>query len=210
MNIVDTLRRSLRNQVASPPTPSRENVKAVIDLTAAKVVEALQAQAMTFYLVEGNKIAFKQVYYSPTLWGADKAREKKFRDTAVKLLALRIPLGKGEVGKVIQTGKPSYYRRSVNPEKLAILNKGSGFQVKSMLTVPLKDPVTLGAIQVLNKELVAGTDGEFTDEDSALLREVAKYSSAFLHQITVLQYEPSVEAMARFASALTDLCRRPK
>lgn len=207
MNIVDTLRRSLRNQVASKATPSRDNVKCVIDLIAAKVVEALQAQAMTFYLVEGNDLAFKQVWYSPTLWGADRVKERKFQDTAVKLIALKIPLGKGEVGKVIQTGMPSYYRRSVHPEKLAILNKGSGFPVKSLLTVPIKEHITLGAIQVINKELVAGTDGEFTDEDSTLLMEFAKYSASFLHRITVLQHEPSAEEMARFASGLGNLGR---
>lgn len=54
-NIAGTLRRSLLIKVISKPAPSREDV------------EALQAQSMTFYLVEGNEIAFKQVYYSPTL-----------------------------------------------------------------------------------------------------------------------------------------------
>ena len=43
---------------------------------------------MTFYLVEGNDIVFKQIYYSPTLWAGDPAKEKKFQDTAAKLLAL--------------------------------------------------------------------------------------------------------------------------
>jgi len=54
-------------------------------------VEALQAQSMTFYLVEGNEIAFKQVYYSPTLWTGDPVKEKKFQETASKLLSLKIP-----------------------------------------------------------------------------------------------------------------------
>ena len=35
----------------------------MIELTASKVVEALQAQSMTFYLVEGNDITFKHIYY---------------------------------------------------------------------------------------------------------------------------------------------------
>ena len=58
--IAGTLRRSLLIKVISKPAPSREDVASVIELTAAKVVEALQAQSMTFYLVEGNEIAFKQ------------------------------------------------------------------------------------------------------------------------------------------------------
>ncbi len=84
-NIAGTLRRSLLIKVISKPAPSREDVASVIELTASKVVEALQAQSMTFYLVEGNEIAFKQVYYSPTLWAGDPAKEKKFQETATKL-----------------------------------------------------------------------------------------------------------------------------
>ena len=76
-NIAGTLRRSLLIKVISKPAPSREDVASVIELTAAKVVEALQAQSMTFYLTEGNEIAFKQVYYSPTLWANDPTKHKK-------------------------------------------------------------------------------------------------------------------------------------
>ena len=60
-SIASTLRRSLLIKIISKPAPSREDVNSVIELTASKVVEALQAQSMTFYLVEGNDIVFKQV-----------------------------------------------------------------------------------------------------------------------------------------------------
>ena len=49
-----TLRRSLLIKVISKAVPSREDVATVIELTASKVVEALQAQSMTLYLVEGT------------------------------------------------------------------------------------------------------------------------------------------------------------
>lgn len=65
--LTGTLRRSLLIKVISKPAPSREDVNTVIELTASKVVESLQAQSMTLYLVENGEIAFKQVYYSPTL-----------------------------------------------------------------------------------------------------------------------------------------------
>src|SRR5881628_658804 len=99
-NIAGTLRRSLLIKVISKPAPSREDVASVIELTAAKVVEALQAQSMTFYMVEGNEIAFKQIYYSPSLWKKDPTKQKKFEETSAKLLALKLPLGTGNVGKV--------------------------------------------------------------------------------------------------------------
>ena len=67
-NIAGTLRRSLLIKIISKAAPSREDLDSVIELTASKVVEALQAQSMTFYIVEGNEITFKHVFYSPSLW----------------------------------------------------------------------------------------------------------------------------------------------
>src|SRR5689334_18881277 len=105
-NIVGSLRRSLLIKVISRPTPSRADVASVIELAASKIVEALQAQSMTFYLVEGESISFRQVYYSPTLWADDPEREKYFRNNAARLLETKIPLGRGIVGQVISTGEP--------------------------------------------------------------------------------------------------------
>ncbi len=205
-NIAGTLRRSLLIKVISKPAPSKEDVNSVIELTASKVVEALQAQSMTFYLVEGNEIAFKQVYYSPTLWGSDKVKEKKFQDTAAKLLALKIPVGKGIVGKVIETGEPVFFRNSDSQAPfMQSMAQTTGFEVRSMLTVALKSTITLGAIQVLNKEMAAGTDGEFTEKDLALLKEVAEYSSTLIHRMVDPKFVPNAEDTARFVSKLTDL-----
>jgi type II secretory ATPase GspE/PulE/Tfp pilus assembly ATPase PilB-like protein len=205
-NIAGTLRRSLLIKVISKPAPSREDVASVIELTASKVVEALQAQSMTFYLVEGNDITFKQVYYSPTLWAAEPAKEKNFQETAAKLLALRLPLGKGIVGKVISTGEPVFFRNTESQAPfMQSMAQTTGFEVRSMLTVPLKTTITLGAIQVLNKELSAGTDGEFTDKDLALLKEVAEYSSTLIHRMVDPKFVPNAEDTARFVSKLTEL-----
>jgi type II secretory ATPase GspE/PulE/Tfp pilus assembly ATPase PilB-like protein len=205
-NLAGTLRRSLLIKVISKPAPSREDVASVIELTASKVVEALQAQSMTFYLVEGNEIAFKQVYYSPTLWAGNPAKEKKLHDTASKLLALRLPVGKGIVGKVIASGEPQFFRNSESQAPfMQSMGQTTGFEVRSMLTVPLKTTISLGAIQVLNKELSAGTDGEFTDKDLVLLKEVAEYSSTLIHRMVDPKFVPNAEDTARFVSKLTDL-----
>jgi type IV pilus assembly protein PilB len=205
-NLAGTLRRSLLIKVISKPAPSREDVTSVIELTASKVVEALQAQSMTFYLVEGNEIAFKQVYYSPTLWADSPAKEKKFQDTAAKLLALKIPLGKGIVGKVIESGEPIFFRNSESQIPfMTSMAQTTGFEVRSMLTVPLKTTIPLGAIQVLNKELSAGTDGEFTDKDLTLLKEVAEYSSTLIHRMVDPKFVPNADDTARFVAKLTDL-----
>ena len=205
-NLASTVRRSLLIKVISKPAPSREDVSSVIELTASKVVEALQAQSMTFYLVEGNDIVFKQVYYSPTLWAGDPAKEKKFEGSKAKLLAMKLPKGKGIVGKVIESGEPVFFRNSESQAPfMSSMTQTTGFDVRSMLTVPLKTTITLGAIQVLNKEMAAGTEGEFTEKDLALLKEVADYSSTLIHRMVDPKFEPSAEDTARFIAKLTDL-----
>src|SRR4051812_47845683 len=152
-NLAGTLRRSLLIKVISKLAPSREDVASVIELTASKVVEALQAQSMTLYLVEGNDIAFKHVYYSPTLWSRHPELEKKLQESAAKLLALKLPLNAGIVGKVIGSGEPAFFRNSESQSPfMQSVAKSSDFEVRSMLTVPLKTNMVIGAIQVLNKE----------------------------------------------------------
>jgi type II secretory ATPase GspE/PulE/Tfp pilus assembly ATPase PilB-like protein len=203
-NLTGTLRRSLLIKVISKPAPSREDVASVIELTASKVVEALQAQSMTLYLVEGGEIAFKQVYYSPSLWGQDKDKENQFKDTARKLLALRLPAGTGNVGKVISSGEPLFFSDK-NTAGAALKNMNTGFEVHSMLTVPLKTNIVIGAIQVLNKEPSAGTNGQFTEKDLAMLQEVAEYSSTLIQRMLDPKFQLSAEDTAKFIARFTDL-----
>jgi type IV pilus assembly protein PilB len=203
-NLTGTLRRSLLIKVISKPAPSREDVNTVIELTASKVVESLQAQSMTLYLVEGGEIAFKQVYYSPTLWGADKGKEVQFRETAKKLLTLKLPAGTGNVGKVIQTGEPLFFTGK-GPDAASLKNMNVGFEVNSMLTVPLKTNIVIGAIQVLNKEPAAGTGGQFTTKDLTVLREVAEYSSTLIQRMLDPKFVLTPEDTAKFISKFTEL-----
>ncbi|MDP2137802.1 MAG: ATPase, T2SS/T4P/T4SS family [Candidatus Didemnitutus sp.] len=203
-NLTGTLRRSLLIKIISKPAPSREDVASVIELTASKVVESLQAQSMTLYLVEGGEIAFKQVYYSPTLWGADPTKQVQFKDTAAKLLSLRLPAGTGNVGKVIKSGEPLFFT-SDGPEADSLKNMNTGFDVHSMLTVPLKANIVIGAIQVLNKEPAAGTDGHFTDKDLAVLQEVAEYSSTLMQRMLDPKFQLSADDTAKFIARFTDL-----
>jgi type II secretory ATPase GspE/PulE/Tfp pilus assembly ATPase PilB-like protein len=204
-NIANTLRRSLLIKVISKPAPSREDVNSVIELTASKVVEALQAQSMTLYLVEGNDIVFKQIYYSPTLWAKNPPLEKKLQETAAKLLTMKLPLGTGVVGKVIQTGEPVFFRNTESQAPfMSTMAKSTGFDVRSMLTVPLKTNIVIGAIQLLNKEEEAGTDGEFIEKDLNLLKEVAEYSASLIQRMLDPKFQLSAEDTAKFVAKLTD------
>ncbi len=202
----NTLRRSLLIKLISKPAPSREDMASVIELTASKVVEALQAQSITLYLVEGNEIVFRHVYYSPSLWGADKALEAKFKETAAKLLKLRLPTGKGIVGKVIAEGKELFFRNTqTQSPMMASMTQNTGFEVFSMLTVPLKaGNAVIGAIQVLNKEPVSGTNSQFTDTDLPLLLEVAEYSASLIQRMLDPKHQLSADDTAKFIARLTN------
>jgi type II secretory ATPase GspE/PulE/Tfp pilus assembly ATPase PilB-like protein len=205
--VASTLRRSLLIKIISKPAPSREDLQSVVELSASKVVEALQAQSMTLYLVEGNEITFKHVYYSPTLWGADKAKEARLKETAAKLLAIKLPLGKGIVGRVISTGEAVFFRNTQTQAPfMAAMAQNTGFDIRSMLTVPLKTGAAIiGAIQILNKEPAAGTMGEFSDRDLPLLQELAEYSSTLLQRMLDPKFQLSAEDTAKFVAKLTEL-----
>lgn len=105
-NIANTLRRSLLIKVISKLTPSKEDVASVIELTAAKVVEAIQAQSMTFYLIEGGEISFKQVYYSPGLEPLATRRAAPHRDGQI------IAVGDRKPGFQLRPGRTLHRRRS--------------------------------------------------------------------------------------------------
>jgi type IV pilus assembly protein PilB len=205
-SLANTLRRSLLIKIISKPAPSREDINSVVELTASKVVEALQAQSMTIYIVEGNDITFKHVYYSPTLSAEKPGSAEHFKTLSEKLLATKLPLGTGNVGKVISTGHPLFFtKKSPDAGSLLSMAKTTGFEVQSMLTVPLKTTVVIGAIQVLNKEPSAATNGEFTQRDLALLQEVAEYSATLIHRMLDPKFQLSAEDTAKFVARLTDL-----
>jgi len=205
-SIASTLRRALLVKVISKPIPSREDVTAVIELTAAKVVEALQSQSMTLYLLEGNQIAFRHIYYSPSLWSTQPAKEMEFKANAAKLLELKLPLGQGIVGKVIADGKPIFFRNTQTQAPMMLsMAQTTGFEVFSMLTVPLQvGSLTIGALQVLNKEPISGTQGIFSESDVGLLQEVAEYSAALIQRMLDPKFQPSPDDTAKFIARLTD------
>ena len=203
--ISSVLRKTLLLKVLSKPQPTREDVQSVVELTAAKVVEALESQSMTLYLVEGNDICFKHVYYSPTLWAKEPHREKEFAEKREKLLKIKIPLGgTSMVGRVIETGAPMFFGYTKGRSRPMVnLAKDTGFEVRTMVTVPLKGSgKNIGAIQVLNKEPGAKQQ-EFVEQDLILLQEVADYSSPLLQRFLDPKFQISDLDTARFISKYT-------
>ncbi|KAF0094668.1 MAG: phytochrome sensor protein [Puniceicoccaceae bacterium 5H] len=204
-NISGALRRTLLLKVISKPQPTREDVETVIELTSSRVAETLQAQSMTLYLVEGDAIAFKYVYYSPTLWEDEPERQHEFDEKRQTLLNMRLPKGTGIVGRVIDTGEPFIFSRELDGDNFHSMTRQTGFEIHSMLTVPLRgsDGRCIGAIQVLNKEPSADDD-IFTEDDLDVVEEVAEYSTPLLQRMLDPNFQIDDHETAKFVSRFTD------
>lgn len=204
-SLLKALRHALLIKVLARHAPTRAAVTSVIEFMASKLVAAVQAQSITFYIVEGNHISFTQVCYSPSLWAGDVEKEKRLREAAAEMLSLKIPRGRGIVGKVIETGEPVFFRNAELKASPVPSLADAGFQMLTMLTVPLKTTMPLGAIEVLNKEVEPGSVGEFTEADLAVLEEFAEYLAALLHRVIDPKFQVDSDRLARFAATLTEL-----
>lgn len=203
-HISGALRRTLLLKVISKPQPTRDDVESVIELTASRVVEALAAQSMTLYLVENGRIQFKWVYYSPSLWEDHPEREAEFHDKRKALLGTSLPIGTGIVGEVIGSGRPVFFDDASDPDQIHRLTQSTGFPVSAMLTVPLKGARrTIGAIQILNKELAAD-DPSFTETDLAVAEEVAEYSAPLIQRMLDPSFRITDIETAKFVARFTD------
>ncbi|MDP0500659.1 MAG: ATPase, T2SS/T4P/T4SS family [Verrucomicrobiota bacterium JB022] len=204
-NISGALRRTLLLKVISKPQPTREDVETVIELTSSRVVEALQAQSMTLYLLESDAISFKYVYYSPTLWEDEPSRQEEFSEKRQTLLKMRLPRSTGIVGKVIDSGQPFIFSRELDGDNFHSMARQTGFEIHSMLTVPLRgsDGTCVGAIQVLNKEPDADDD-IFTEDDLDIVEEVAEYSTPLLQRMLDPNFQIDDRETAKFVARFTD------
>ena len=199
-----SLRRKLLLKVISQQELKPSDVDDIIAMTSAKIVELIEAQSMTFYLVQGNSITFKHVYYSPSLYADDPAAEAQFDDKRDQLLALELPLGTGIVGDSIENTRSVKF--SVEDDSGAALfnmAKDTGFEVSSMLTVPLVGSRCVGAVQVLNKEPLAGEVRSFTESDLKTLEEVAEYTAPLIQRLVDPDYSMSDVAIAKYIAQFT-------
>lgn len=199
------LRKQLLVKIISQKELKPSDIDDVIQLSSEKIVELLHAQSMTFYLVLGNAISFKHVYFSPTLYHGSEEKESELKKKQQQLESLELPLGTGIVGQVIEKERPiTYLKRAVGAEKMHDLFADTGFEVDSMLTVPLAGNRCVGAVQVLNKEKIAGiSDGEFTLEDLKTLEEVAEYVGPLIQKLVDADYQLSPEAVAKYTARFT-------
>jgi len=198
--LLDPLLRSITSKKELDPT-------AVIELTMKRVVEAIQAQAISLLILEedGN-IHFKHVYYSHLLYAGSEQLKAAYEAKAEELKSISFPKGTGIAGKVIDTGETYVAFDAQNdPNFYAGVDNDTGFVTRSMITVPLKvkkpdgTEEVFGAIQVLNKE---GGE-EFSMIDVGMLEEVASYSAKAIRKIFFPDTEFTPDELAQYKARLT-------
>ncbi|MBI3829315.1 MAG: GspE/PulE family protein [Planctomycetes bacterium] len=202
--ILDVLLRTL----VQKKTVSPEDLDTILGITIRKVADTVYAQAVSVFMVDKatQRIRFKNVYYSPSLYGLDGAKKKFFDAKAKELENVTLALDQGIVGKVIQTGEPIFLEDVHKDASFSDqIDKSTGFKTVSMIAVPLKvDDQTIGCIQVLNKCPDSKRVVKFTEEDVNLVLEVATYSAKVVQRALDPNPPFSDKEMARYVAKLAN------
>lgn len=101
------------------------------------------------------------------------------------ITGLRVPFGTGIVGHVAKTRQPDVtFDVKQNPHHYPAIDQESGFETRSMISVPLmsKDEL-LGVIQVINKK----EDGHFSQDDVNLLQSLSSGAALALQNARYAQ-----------------------
>ncbi|MFC1544578.1 GspE/PulE family protein [Gemmatimonadota bacterium] len=184
---------------------TEKDLETVLELTIQKLVELVQAQAITIYTVgEDNLIHFTNAYFSEMLYKDDKKLKDAFLKKADHLRKLTLKRGQGIVGKVIETSETYISLDTQNdPNFFSGVDKETNFQTKSMITVPLVTDTVIGAVQIINKNPPNGP-GLFTEKDRQILEEVADYSAKIIQKVHKPEIKMTDTELAYYLSRLTD------
>ncbi len=194
----------IKNLIAKKSVTDKD-LNDVLNITIQKVVHSINALAITlFSLGKDDRIHFTKVYYSSVLYEGDEELGKAFKEKKEEMEQVTLDKDKGIVGKVISSGK-SYFCQDAkcDPNFYSQIDGKTGFETKSMMTVPLKvDDKVIGAIQVLNK---FGDEGitHFAEDDLAFLEEVSNYSAKIINKVNFPDTEFSETELASYVAKLT-------
>ncbi|MCW8131260.1 MAG: GAF domain-containing protein, partial [Planctomycetota bacterium] len=202
--ILDVLLRSLVQKKTITP----EDLDTILGITIRKVADTVFAQAVSIFMVDKatQRIRFKNVYYSPSLYGLDGNKKKFFEAKAKELENVTLAMDQGIVGKVIKTGEPVFHENVRADASFSDqIDKTTGFTTVSMISVPLKSgEAAVGCIQVLNKCPDSKNVVCFTEEDLALVQEVATYSAKVMQRALDPNPPFSDREMARYVAKLSN------
>jgi type IV pilus assembly protein PilB len=185
---------------------TQKDLDLVLEITKSKIVEAVNAQAITVYFRERDGIHFRHISYNRSLYRGDTAAEQRFQQQIERLKKTVLPHGHGIVGRVIEENRShSTLDASRDPAYSAEIEKLTGFRVKSMMTVPISyEGEVYGAIQVMNKSPASGEEF-FSQKDLRLVEEVADYSARAIYMARNPGFVWPEEDVARYIARLAKL-----
>ncbi|MGQ9627565.1 MAG: GAF domain-containing protein [Anaerolineae bacterium] len=185
---------AVSNEIARTVT-SVLDPQEIFKIVMQKVQEMFRVERGSIFILDEEKQELRFVW---TLTG---------RDT--ELEALRIPVGQGIVGYVVQTGQPLIVPDvSQDPRYYAEVSQATGFITHSILCVPLEARgKILGAIELLNK-----VEGQFDQHDIERLSGIAASVAIAIENARLYEEErrradelAGLHQISQAMSALTDL-----
>jgi len=184
---------------------TEKDLETVLEITIQKLVELVRAQGITIYSVgEDNLIRFTHAYFSEELYKNDDKLREAFQKKTERLRKITLKRGQGIVGKVIETSETYISLDAQNdPNFSSGVDEETGFQTKSMITVPLVTDEVIGAIQIINKN-PPGSSELFTEQDRQLLEEVSDYSAKIIQKVHRPDVKMTDTELAYFLGRLTE------
>jgi type IV pilus assembly protein PilB len=184
---------------------SEKDLDTVLEITIQKLVELVKAQAITIYSIgKDNLIHFTNVYFSEELYQEDEALREAYNNKAERLRKITLKKGQGIVGKVVGSAETYISFDTQNdPNFYSGVDEETGFQTKSMITVPVITDQVIGCIQIINKNPPDGP-GLFTEKDRQLLEEVADYSAKIIQKVHQSEIKMTDTELAYYLARLTD------
>lgn len=168
------------------------DVNAVLSDVLSICVEAVGAKGGTIYLHEPATRKLRFLHVLP-------------EEIADRLERLDIPDDYGVAGRVFQSGKTEISSfPSGDPEREDIREK-SGVIVRTMITLPLqiKGMEPIGIVQLVNKR-----DGEFTEEDEAVLDTVSDVCTLAVINSRLLEQSKQVASLEGMGRTAHDLANK--
>jgi type IV pilus assembly protein PilB len=184
---------------------TKKDLETVLKITFQKLVELVQAQAITIYSVgEDNLIHFTHAYFSEELYKNNDKLKEAYQKKGERLRNITLKRGQGIVGKVIESSDTYISLDTQNdPNFFSGVDEETSFQTKSMITVPLVTDEVIGAIQIINKN-PPDSPGLFTEKDRQLLEEVSDYSAKIIQKVQRPDVKMTDAELAYYLSRLTD------
>jgi NtrC-family two-component system sensor histidine kinase KinB len=186
---IDSMRTQLRELTFLHETS--QVLTATLDLES--VLQSLMSQVRDYFQVEAASVALLD----------DETGELVFRvavgEAADEALGLRLTVGQGVAGWVVETGQPALVPTAHSDSRFySGIDDRTDFYTRTMLAVPIKiEGRALGVIEALNP--AAGT---FDDDAQRLLLAVAELAAAAIRNAEL--YERVWQAERRYESLFSE------